>query len=202
MVPASSTPAGYRVEGGSVGVGGAGLDTSRADYTDIITRSLQVNAGIWANQLQASLGSNVVSADHSSVQVQPAATAAPAFALDVGALGGMYANRIWLVGNEHGVGVRNAGKIGAQAGELVVTADGRLQNIGAMHAQQDLRIDASGGIANAGTLSAERELRLQTPQDADNSGGTLNARRIEVNADALRNRGGSIEQLGTQYVAG
>ncbi|KAG1247206.1 hypothetical protein G6F68_014302 [Rhizopus microsporus] len=69
-----------------------------------------------------------------------------------------------------------------------------------MHAQQDLRIDASGGIANAGTLSAERELRLQTPQDADNSGGTLNARRIEVNADALRNRGGSIEQLGTQVL--
>ncbi|HDS1675611.1 TPA: hemagglutinin repeat-containing protein [Stenotrophomonas maltophilia] len=191
---------GYRVEGGSIGVGGAGLDTSRADYTDIITRSLQVNAGIWANQLQASLGSNVVSADHSSVQVQPAATAAPVFALDVGALGGMYANRIWLVGNEHGVGVRNAGRIGAQAGELVVTADGRLQNIGAMHAQQDLRIDASGGIANAGTLSAERELRLQTPQDVDNSGGTLNARRIEVNADALRNRSGSIEQLGAQVL--
>ncbi|WP_294989962.1 hemagglutinin repeat-containing protein [uncultured Stenotrophomonas sp.] len=189
---------GYRVEGGSIGVGGAGLDTSRADYTDIITRSLQVNAGIWANQLQASLGSNVVSADHSSVQQQKPTSAAPTFALDVGALGGMYANRIWLVGNEHGVGVSNAGKIGAQAGELVVTADGRLQNTGAMHAQQDLRIDASAGIANAGTLSAERELRVQTPADVDNSGGTLNARRIEVNADALRNRGGSIEQLGTQ----
>ncbi|HHA2762669.1 TPA: hemagglutinin repeat-containing protein [Stenotrophomonas maltophilia] len=189
---------GYRVEGGSIGVGGTGLDTSRADYTDIITRSLQVNAGIWANQLQASLGSNVVSADHSSVQQQKPTSAAPTFALDVGALGGMYANRIWLVGNEHGVGVSNAGKIGAQAGELVVTADGRLQNTGAMHAQQDLRIDASAGIANAGTLSAERELRVQTPADVDNSGGTLNARRIEVNADALRNRGGSIEQLGTQ----
>ncbi|MDT3486392.1 hemagglutinin repeat-containing protein [Stenotrophomonas maltophilia] len=189
---------GYRVEGGSIGVGGAGLDTSRADYTDIITRSLQVNAGIWANQLQASLGSNVVSADHSSVQQQKPTSAAPTFALDVGALGGMYANRIWLVGNEHGVGVSNAGKIGAQAGELVVTVDGRLQNTGAMHAQQDLRIDASAGIANAGTLSAERELRVQTPADVDNSGGTLNARRIEVNAAALRNRGGSIEQLGTQ----
>ncbi|WP_414615132.1 hemagglutinin repeat-containing protein [Stenotrophomonas pavanii] len=191
---------GYRVEGGSIGIGGAGLDTSRADYTDIITRSLQVNAGIWANQLQASLGSNVVSADHSSVQLQSPASAAPTFALDVGALGGMYANRIWLVGNEHGLGVSNAGKIGAQAGELVVTADGRLQNTGAMHAQQDLRIDASAGIANAGTLSAERELRLQTPADVDNSGGTLNARRIEVNADALRNRGGSIEQLGAQVL--
>ncbi|WP_172448193.1 hemagglutinin repeat-containing protein, partial [Stenotrophomonas sp. VV52] len=189
---------GYRVNGGAIRIAGAGLDASRADYTDIITRSLQVNAGIWANQLQASLGTNVVSADHTGVAAQAADGAAPAFALDVGALGGMYANRIWLVGNEHGVGMRNAGKIGAQAGELVVTADGRLENTGALHAQQDTRVSASGGVANAGTLSAERELRVDTPADIDNSGGTLNARRIELNADALRNRAGSIEQVGAQ----
>ncbi len=189
---------GYRVHGGAIRVAGAGLDASLTDYTDIITRSLQVNAGIWANQLQASLGTNVVSADHSSVTAQAPGSGTPAFALDVGALGGMYANRIWLVGNEHGVGMSNAGKIGAQAGELVVTADGRLENTGALHAQQDTRITTAGGVANAGTLSAERELRVETPADLDNSGGTLNARRIEVNADALRNRGGSIEQVGGQ----
>ncbi len=189
---------GYRVNGGAIRIAGAGLDASRTDYTDIITRSLQVNAGIWANQLQASLGNNVVSADHTDVAAQAADGAAPAFALDVGALGGMYANRIWLVGNEHGVGMRNAGKIGAQAGELVVTADGRLENTGALHAQQDTQVSASGGVANAGTLSAERELRVDTPADIDNSGGTLNARRIELNADALRNRAGSIEQVGAQ----
>uniref|UniRef100_UPI003DA0D9DA two-partner secretion domain-containing protein n=1 Tax=Xanthomonas oryzae TaxID=347 RepID=UPI003DA0D9DA len=63
---------GYRVSGGAIQIGGAGLDTSRADYTDLITRSLQVNAGIWANQLQATLGNNVVSADHRSVATQAA----------------------------------------------------------------------------------------------------------------------------------
>jgi len=189
---------GYRVAGGAIRIAGAGLDASRTDYTDIITRSLQVNAGIWANQLQASLGNNVVSADHSAVTRQSADSGAPAFALDVGALGGMYANRIWLVGNEQGVGMRNAGKIGAQAGELVVTADGRLENTGALHAQLDTRVTATGGVANAGTLSAERELRVDTPADIDNSGGTLNARRLELNADALRNRAGSIEQVGAQ----
>ena len=189
---------GYRVNGGAIRIAGAGLDASRTDYTDIITRSLQVNAGIWANQLQASLGNNVVSADHTGVAAQADDSTAPAFALDVGALGGMYANRIWLVGNEHGVGMRNAGRIGAQAGELVVTADGRLENTGALHAQEDTRVSASGGVANAGTLSAERELRVDTPADIDNSGGTLNARRLELNADALRNRAGSIEQVGAQ----
>jgi hypothetical protein len=59
-------------------IDGDGLDTSRADYTDLITRSLKVNAGIWANQLQATLGNNVVSADHSQAsRSRPAARHRP-----------------------------------------------------------------------------------------------------------------------------
>jgi filamentous hemagglutinin len=127
---------GYRVSGGAIQVNGAGLDTSQADYTDLITRSLQVNAGIWANQLQASLGSNQVNAETGAREAVQGSGEAPAFALDVGALGGMFANKIFLVGNEHGVGVRNAGTLGAQAGELVVTVDGRLENTGALQSKQ------------------------------------------------------------------
>ncbi|AKO21211.1 hemagglutinin repeat-containing protein [Xanthomonas oryzae] len=189
---------GYRVSGGAIQIGGAGLDTSRADYTDLITRSLQVNAGIWANQLQATLGNNVVSADHRSVATQAADGQAPTFALDVGALGGMFANKIWLVGNEHGVGVRNAGNLGAQAGELVVTVDGRLENTGALQSQQDTQIAASGGIANSGTLSAARELRVGTAADLDNRGGTLDAQRLQIDAASLRNQGGTLTQTGMQ----
>ncbi|KAB7767422.1 filamentous hemagglutinin N-terminal domain-containing protein, partial [Xanthomonas maliensis] len=189
---------GYRVSGGAIQIGGAGLDTSRADYTDLITRSLQVNAGIWANQLQATLGNNVVSADHRSVATQAADGQAPTFALDVGALGGMFANKIWLVGNEHGVGVRNAGNLGAQAGELVVTVDGRLENTGALQSQQDTQVSASGGIANSGTLSAARELRVSTAADLDNRGGTLDAQRLQIDAASLRNQGGALTQTGMQ----
>ncbi|WP_256127433.1 hemagglutinin repeat-containing protein [Xanthomonas euvesicatoria] len=189
---------GYRVNGGAIQVAGAGLDTSGADYTDLITRSLQVNAGIWANQLQASLGNNVVSADQSRVTPQAASGPAPTFALDVGALGGMFANKIWLVGNENGVGVRNAGNIGARAGELVVTVDGRLENTGTLQSQQDTRVAATAGIANAGTLSATRELRVSTAADLDNRGGTLNAQRLQIDAATARNQGGSIEQTGLQ----
>ncbi|WP_057678727.1 filamentous hemagglutinin N-terminal domain-containing protein, partial [Xanthomonas phaseoli] len=189
---------GYRVNGGAIQVAGAGLDTSGADYTDLITRSLQVNAGIWANQLQASLGNNVVSADQSRVTPQAASGPAPTFALDVGALGGMFANKIWLVGNENGVGVRNAGIIGARAGELVVTVDGRLENTGTLQSQQDTRVAATAGIANAGTLSATRELRVSTAADLDNRGGTLNAQRLQIDAATARNQGGSIEQTGLQ----
>ncbi len=189
---------GYRVDGGAVRVSGAGLDASDSDYTDIISRSLEVNAGIWAQQLQASLGNNVVSADHSQVSAQASSGSAAVFALDVGALGGMYANKIWLVGNEHGVGMRNAGKIGAQAGELVVTAEGRLENSGTLHAQDNARITTSAGISNSGTISAANEAKVSAAADLDNSDGTINARRVDVNAQSLRNHDGSIEQTGSQ----
>ncbi|WME83959.1 hemagglutinin repeat-containing protein [Stenotrophomonas maltophilia] len=192
---------GYRVTGGAIQIDGEGLDTSRADYTDLITRSLKVNAGIWANQLQATLGNNVVNADHSQASLIPANGEAPTFALDVGALGGMFANKIWLVGNEHGVGVRNAGSIGAQVGELVVTVDGRLENTGALQSLQNVRLQARGDLANAGTIAATREVAIDTGGTLDNSGGKLNAQRLQVEAQGLRNHGGTIEQTGVQALA-
>ena len=192
---------GYRVSGGAIEVNGDGLDASRADYTDLITRSLKVNAGIWANQLQATLGNNVVSADHSQVNAAAASGDAPTFALDVGALGGMFANKIWLVGNEHGVGVRNAGSIGAQAGELVVTVDGRLENTGALQSLQNVRVQASGDLTNAGTIAATHEAAITSGGTLDNSGGKLNAQRLQLQAQALRNRGGAIEQTGVQALS-
>ncbi|EKT4070734.1 hemagglutinin repeat-containing protein [Stenotrophomonas maltophilia] len=192
---------GYRVTGGAIQIDGEGLDTSRADYTDLITRSLKVNAGIWANQLQATLGNTVVNADHSQASLIPANGEAPTFALDVGALGGMFANKIWLVGNEHGVGVRNAGSIGAQVGELVVTVDGRLENTGALQSLQNVRLQARGDLANAGTIAATREVAIDTGGTLDNSGGKLNAQRLQVEAQGLRNHGGTIEQTGVQALA-
>ena len=139
----------YRVTGGAISVNGKGLDASRADYTDIITRSLQVNAGIWTPQLQVTTGTDQVSADHAQIAPVVSSGSAPSIAVDVSALGGMYANKIQLVGTEHGVGVRNAGDIGAQAGELTVTVDGRLENTGSLQSQSDTQINVSGGIADA-----------------------------------------------------
>ncbi|PXV53624.1 filamentous hemagglutinin family N-terminal domain-containing protein [Dyella jiangningensis] len=189
---------GYRVSGGTVQVNGKGLDATSADYTDIIARAVQVNGSIWSPQLQVTTGANEVSADHTQVTAINGTGDKPAFALDVSALGGMYANKIVLLGTEHGVGARNAGSIGAQAGDLVVTVDGRLENTGSLQSQANTQIAASGGVSNAKMISASRELTIYTPADVDNSGGTLNAARVAVDAASLRNAGGTIEQTGSQ----
>jgi filamentous hemagglutinin len=109
------------------GIDGAGLDAGQTDHAAILARAVQVNAGIWANELKVIAGANQVSADHDSVTPVAGAGLAPSFALDVAALGGMYARKITLIGTEAGLGVRNAGGVGAGAGGLVVTARGRLE---------------------------------------------------------------------------
>ncbi|MGX5732278.1 hemagglutinin repeat-containing protein [Pseudoxanthomonas beigongshangi] len=192
----------YRVDGGVIRVEGAGLDATQVDYTDLIARSMEINGGLWAQQLQASLGTNRVAADHARLDTlaEAGGNNRPAFALDVGALGGMYANKIFLVGTEQGVGVRNAGAIGAQAGELVVTLEGRLENRGKLQARTDTRIAARDGVANAGLISASRSLVLDMAADLDNR-GVLNAGRVDVAAESMRNRGGAIEQTGWQALA-
>lgn len=166
--------AGYRVGGGNISFLGAGMDSSQANYTDIIARAVSVNAGIWAQNLNITAGSNQVQVDANGNKtgVTPIAGtgSAPTFAVDVAALGGMYAGKISLIGTEAGVGVRNAGTIGASAGEVVVTVDGRLENAGSITSTASTRIDASGSISNSGTVYAQGDASLVTQGNIDNSG--------------------------------
>jgi filamentous hemagglutinin family protein len=171
----------FVVRGGSVNIDGAGLDASKTDYAAILARAVQVNAGLWANELKVVAGANQVSADGSQASPTAGNSAAPTFALDVAALGGMYAGKITLVGTEAGVGVRNAGHIGAGAGGLVVTAAGRLEN--------------------TGTLEGAK-VELSSASDIDNRGGTIRqagTRDISVTAPVLSNTNGGV--IGAEPVA-
>ncbi len=118
---------GFTIGDGSISIDGKGMNASQVDYTTLISRAVSINAKLWANQLTLRLGQ--AAADNNSPSVMP-----PSFALDVAQLGGMYAGKIWLIGNEHGVGVRNAGTVAA-TDELIVTVDGRLENRGSMDAR-------------------------------------------------------------------
>ncbi|BFQ93391.1 hemagglutinin repeat-containing protein [Gallibacterium anatis] len=141
---------GYHVEKGAVTVSGRGMDTSRQDYTDIIAKEVKVNAGIWAKELKVTTGKNQVSAKNDSIQVIHAgdATEPVGYAVDVAELGGMYANKIHLIGTENGLGVRNAGHIGAAVGEVKVTTEGQLVNTGYIGAQQDITLQSQHQIEN------------------------------------------------------
>ncbi|KAF1006797.1 MAG: tRNA nuclease CdiA-2 [Pseudomonas fluorescens] len=179
---------GYQVTGGKVSIGGAGLDASRADYTEIIARTVEVNAGIWSRNLTIKTGTTEKS-------LAPADPETPTVAIDVAQLGGMYAGKITLVGNGAGVGVRNAGQIGSSAGDVVISADGRIENRGQISSAGQLGAAADKGLDNSGTLFAQGDVSLTSAADIDNS-GIVSARgntRVTVTGSdsAIRSHAGS-----------
>jgi filamentous hemagglutinin len=162
----------YRVEGGAVSINGAGLDASTTEFTHIIARSVEVNAGIWANDLAVVAGTNDVAAT-TSVDVterSSAGTTSPNFAIDVSALGGMYANKIHLVGTEDGVGVRHAGEIGAGLGGFTLSADGRVENTGQINSTANIAIHTSGDVDNTGTVYAGKDASITSALTINQTG--------------------------------
>lgn len=167
----------YRVTGGSVTVDGLGLDTRTADYTAILTRAAQANAGIWANRLQVVTGANDITAatigSDSAVQTSPITGTgnAPAYALDVAQLSGMYAGKITLIGTEAGVGVRNAGLIQAASGPLSLSSEGWLSNSGTLQATgADVAVQTRGTLTQNGTVYSDRNVQLHNQADQTHSG--------------------------------
>ena len=160
----------YRVQRGSIIVNGAGMNVSTTDYTDLIARSVQINSALWAQHLKLTTGSNAVNTAHTQSTPIEGLGAAPAFALDVAYLGGIYAGKIMLVGSEAGLGVRNAGDIGASAGDVVITAQGRLENAGRITSTDKAHLKAADGINNSGTVYSHISTTLSTQGDIHSSG--------------------------------
>ncbi|MDE1705793.1 hemagglutinin repeat-containing protein [Acinetobacter nosocomialis] len=211
----------FRVREGQVTIEGKGLNGSLTPYTDIYARALKVNAGLYANELNTVLGQNDIQvkdqvAPQITATTAPTTTPPPNFALDVGQLGGMYAGKIFLVGTEQGLGVRNAGTINSTQSTLTLNANGDLVNNGNLIANKDqVQLKAqntkntgnvssatsqisieSQSLDNSGLISSADELRLNQQNSLSNS-GTLNAARLVIDGGSLKNSG-SIEQTGLQ----
>lgn len=133
---------GFDVRRGTVTIGAGGLnpenrigltDTSRVD---VIARAAAIYGKMRADQLNVVAGANQVDYNWSydpetgavtgtGITEQAGEGAAPALAVDVAALGGMYANAIRLIATENGVGVRLNGDM-ASSTNISLRADGQL----------------------------------------------------------------------------
>lgn len=180
---------GFNVNQGLISVVGAGLDTANVDQVDLLARAVQVNAKAYAKTLNVVAGSNQV--DYNTLNATPIAGngAAPTIAIDVSQLGGMYANRVFLVSSENGVGVANAGDIAAQAGDLTLQANGRLVLSGQTNAAGNMSLSASGGIQNSGVTYGKQSVTVNTGADLTNSGALTAQQNLTANVGSLNSTG-------------
>lgn len=174
---------GFDIASGKLRIEGDGLYGANLSQVDLLARTLEINAGVWADRLNVTAGAARVDYGTGAVSAQAGQGPKPDVALDTAALGGMYANSIRLIGTEAGVGVNIGGNLVAltgdlhvdAAGDLRITPSGTAQAAGAlrMTSGRDLSVQGAAQAAGATTLIAGRDASIQ---GAVGAGGPLSVR--------------------------
>ena len=191
---------GYRVKGGKVTVGQKGMDNSQSDYTDIIAEKAEINGGVWSKKgIKVTTGKNNVDRTNDSVvyvgdkntdntdRTSDTQGENQSYSVDVSQLGGMYAEKIHLVDNGQGLGVRNAGHIGASAGSVKIDSQGKIVNEGFIGGSENAELNAKKNIENRGTVYAKAQTQLNA-QNIDNKQGVIAGKQVQLNANNVDNR--------------
>ncbi|BFG78656.1 hypothetical protein PTKU46_66890 [Paraburkholderia terrae] len=186
---ADGSLAGFNVSGGNITVQGAGFNGSNVDQVDLLARAVQANAAVYAKNLNVVTGANTV--EYGTLAATPIAGSSPApgVSIDVSNLGGMYANRIVLVGTENGVGVSNKGVLAAQAGDLILTTQGKLVLSGQTNATGNITASARDGIDNSGTTYAQQSVSTNTSGALSNSGTLAAQQNTTISAGSVASTG-------------
>lgn len=178
-ISANGSLTGFSVTGGDILVNGTGLNATAQQVLDLVTRSVrldgQVNAAA-TGVIGVTTGNNQWNYGSRSVTGSTAGSgAAPSFAIDSTALGGMYAGRIQLIATEAGVGVRMLGEAAASTDDFTLSSAGKIDLRSKIATRRDLTLTTTSTGADAirlsdAQLSATRNLQLQ----AATGGATIN----------------------------
>ena len=125
---------GYNVQKGAITVGEKGLNASKTARTDMLAEAVKLNGKVWTQDTKVVTGKNAIAVDSSGKVTNTSKTGeSNQIGLDVAAIGGMYANSMYLVGTNEGFGVNNQGVLSAQ-NKLTIDSTGKLQNTGTIAA--------------------------------------------------------------------
>ncbi|MCF7767947.1 hemagglutinin repeat-containing protein [Achromobacter pulmonis] len=202
---------GFDIASGRLAIEGAGLYGANLSQLDLLARTLELNAQVWADRLNVVAGAARVGYDGIDVSALAGDGAGTGVALDVAALGGMYANSIRLIGTEAGVGVNVGGNLAALTGTLSVSANGdvRILPSARVQAARDLSLQSGRDIVNQGTATAGGALAFNAAGKIVNHSAISSGSGASIVARQMENRGaftaglqadGSVSPLGTLSV--
>ncbi|WP_103628136.1 filamentous hemagglutinin N-terminal domain-containing protein, partial [Campylobacter concisus] len=189
----------------SIDIVGDGLNDKSSDYTNVISNAININSNIHANELNIIGEKEVASSSGKLYNDVKAKNQENSFSLDSSALGGMYANKIKLVGTSNGVGVNNNGLVIAN-NNIEISLDGDIVNAGAIASNKEARIEANT-ITNKdeALIAAKENLNIKADTLA-NTSSQIYAKDINVEAKKLVNNSSSqarvdtVRSQGTMYL--
>lgn len=157
---------GFTVNGGDVTFEGAGGNFAAApgavDLFDVVSRQIHVNAPIYGKTVRLTGGASQYNYATGEATALTATSGTPEYAIDGTALGAMQADRIKVVVTEKGAGVKMSGDMAANAGELSLSADGKI-SIGNASGRDGVTITSKQKVT-AAKLTSRQKVKVQADQ--------------------------------------
>ena len=203
----NNTLTGFNVTGGTVEINGAGssypIDEVTGQYQyqpvsklDIYTNAAKINAELWAqDEINVIAGKNQIDYNQNTGAAQ-FGSAGSGVNLDVGALGGMYAGKIMLVGTNSGLGVNVSGNIAAQdslsisnSGKITFNKTTATETDDGVTSEVDNVISSNGSISldafnadieNNTNISARGSINIEANGKFNNSGKIIAGEEYEA----------------------
>ncbi|EOW6646841.1 filamentous hemagglutinin N-terminal domain-containing protein [Cronobacter muytjensii] len=198
---------GVKVDKGEIVITGAGMDVGndgKPAYTDIVARSVKLNGELQAKNLTIVTGTNSIGAKGKVTKLDSDGDK-PELALDVSALGSMYAGKIKMIGTEEGVGVRLDHANIIADDNLSIDVEGQLTNNGGLIAAgKQGSISAASLVNNNAEIRSEDVLNIQTNEGGEiqNRGGEITGRSVNIRSGNFDNESGHVESKGTLSMNG
>ena len=165
-IGADGSLTGFTVNSGDVTFEGAGANFATApgavDLFDVVSRQIHVNAPVYGKTIRLTGGASKYDYATGEATALTATSGTPEYAIDGSALGAMQADRIKVVVTEKGAGVNMSGDMAANAGELTLSADGKI-SIGNASGRDGVTITSKQNIS-AAKVTSKQKVALQADQ--------------------------------------
>ncbi|MDK4741396.1 hemagglutinin repeat-containing protein [Rhizobium sp. CNPSo 3464] len=186
-IGADGSLTGFTVNGGDVTFEGAGgnfaASPGSVDLFDVVSRSIHVNGPVYGKTLRLTAGANKYDYATGEATALTSVSGTPEYAIDGTALGAMQADRIKIVVTEKGAGVNMSGDMAANAGDLTLSADGKI-SIGNVSGSQGVSITSKSKVT-AAKVTSKAKLAIQA-----DSGITLQS--VAANDDIALSSGAGL----------
>lgn len=185
---------GFNVNGGDILIEGDGFNAAANSQVDLYSKVLTLNAKLHAQSLNIVTGENHIASDGTITSNQVTGTGV---SLDSSALGGIYAQKITLVGTDKGVGVNLPPEVLASNGAINISSDGKITFQKATASQSITAASTSSDIEINGALIAGENISLSAKETLTNNdvmiaglrpnGGTNPSAMLYIQTSSLTN---------------
>ena len=157
---------GFDVAGGDILIEGEGFNAAANSQVDLYAKVLTLNAKLHAQSLNIVTGENQIASDGTITSKQAVGTGV---SLDSSALGGIYAQRITLVGTDKGVGVNLPPEVLASNGNIDISVDGKISFQKTTASQSIKAVSTSSDITINGSVSSSSDITFQAKESIINN---------------------------------